>query len=138
LDALNARLPLAISEVVLSDVVNDVLEFRADLLVGLCWVQVHAQKDVGLDEVFVLLADLRAECAWLLLGMSVGHLILLVVFLLFPAGVDDGFQQTHCSEADLFRLEGLAGGASDLADRLWALDDLHETLEASILFLSLN
>lgn len=93
---------------------------------------------MGFDVFLVLLADLSCELARLLdLEIAICHLILLVVSLCVPAGIDDGLQQTHCSEADLLRFQWLPVGSSNLADGVWALDDLDEALKATILFLSL-
>ena len=79
-----------------------------DLLVVLRGIHVHAVEDLGPDELLVRSTDLGSELTWLLMLLPVVVVVLLVVALDFPAGVDDGLQETHCSEAHIFGLQGLS------------------------------
>ena len=82
------------------------LELRTDSFVLLGRVHVHEREDVGLDVLLVALAHLAGEGADLLAVCE--DVVILLVVLLVPTRVDDGFQQAHGAQAHFLVVQGLA------------------------------
>jgi hypothetical protein len=94
---------------------------------------------VGFEELFVLICNLSLELKVLLVLAE----IFFIIITIFdgPAGIDQCFEKTYCSQAKLFRLHWASLPSSILEDLGYVIrahDDLEESFEATGLLLGLH
>lgn len=64
--------------------------------------------------------------------------VCIIIFNWLPTLVDDVLEQADSSKNDFSHVKLPSIETLDLGDFIWILDDLHQVLQAAILFLSLN